>query len=145
VIWDYKEWLLNICQKQENIVQLNVAVNSNSIVNISNPINESKKKKRIDTITAECLALFCSIMHQSKILPQKFDESKEGFCSRVLGKFELQGNPNKIRGIYTPAMEIKANDINLIKVTELILPGILDVEIKKTVTEFINNKTNLYA
>jgi hypothetical protein len=112
--------------------------------NESNKSSSSKRKKS-ESVTASSLALFCSIIHQSGIIEQGFDESAEDYCERVLRHFSISGNAKKVRTFYNKTMDIKETDDVLQKVIKLIMPMINNKANLKKIRVFINNKTKMYV
>jgi hypothetical protein len=96
-----------------------------------------QKENGNEKLNGRSVALFCSIMNASGLVPKGMD-SNQIFCTKICTSFNINA-PIKTRQYFRETMELRKSDKYLKEVREKILPQI-PLEVREKITAHINDK-----
>ncbi len=106
-------------------------------------INKTSQQTETQQQKAPVIALFCSLVNESKLIPKYENESVQKYCEKICKEFKLTYS-DRVRQNFNGSN----TKLNRKKVTELILP-IINKEASKKINEYLTNKDlpkqNLYG
>lgn len=96
-----------------------------------------KKEISKRKLKGHSVALFCSILNESGLVPKGMD-SNEVYCNKIISDFNIHA-PIKTRQYFRETMELRKSDKYLKEVQQKILPEI-PLEVREKIVAYINHK-----